>query len=36
MEETDPWYEEKIQQVDNLDSQLRKMYSAVESFQSII
>jgi len=31
MDETDPWYEEKQQQVDNLDQQLRKLHASVEA-----
>ncbi|KAL0278111.1 UNVERIFIED_CONTAM: hypothetical protein PYX00_000021 [Menopon gallinae] len=31
MEENDPWFEEKAQQIDNLDIQLRKLHSSVES-----
>jgi hypothetical protein len=34
MEETDPWYEEKLQQIDNLESQLKKLYTIVDNLQS--
>lgn len=30
MDETNPWFEEKQQQVDNLDQQLRKLHASVE------
>lgn len=31
MDESDPWFEEKQQQIDNLDQQLRKLHASVES-----
>jgi len=31
MDETDPWFEEKQQQVENLDQQLRKLHNSVET-----
>ncbi|KAK6643716.1 hypothetical protein RUM43_005226 [Polyplax serrata] len=31
MDEKDPWFEEKAQQIDNLDIQLRKLHTSVES-----
>ncbi|XP_066996933.1 sorting nexin-2 [Anabrus simplex] len=31
MDESDPWFEEKTQQVENLDVQLRKLHSSVET-----
>ena len=31
MEETDPWYEDKVQQIDSMDLQLRKLYGAAET-----
>ena len=31
MEETDPWYEEKTQQIDNMELQLKKLYTAAET-----
>ncbi|GLH07322.1 Sorting nexin-2 [Gryllus bimaculatus] len=31
MEESDPWFEEKTQQVENLDIQLRKLHASVET-----
>lgn len=31
MDETDPWFEEKQQQIENLDQQLRKLHASVES-----
>ncbi|XP_042144813.1 sorting nexin-2 isoform X2 [Ixodes scapularis] len=31
MDETDPWFEEKQQQVDNLDLQLRRLHASIET-----
>uniref|UniRef100_T1IUB9 PX domain-containing protein n=1 Tax=Strigamia maritima TaxID=126957 RepID=T1IUB9_STRMM len=31
MDETDPWFEEKQQQIENLDQQLRKLHFSIES-----
>ena len=31
MEESDPWYEEKTQQIDSMELQLKKLYSAAET-----
>lgn len=31
MDESDPWFEEKQHQVDNLDQQLRKLHSSIEA-----
>ncbi|RWS27615.1 Sorting nexin-2-like protein [Leptotrombidium deliense] len=31
MDESDPWFEEKQNQIDSLDQQLRKLYSSVEA-----
>ena len=31
MEETDPWYEEKVAQIDALESQLRKLHGCAEA-----
>ena len=33
MEETDPWYEEKLLQIDSLESQLKKLFGIVDSLQ---
>ena len=34
MEETDEWYEEKLHQIDSLESQLKKLYAVVDNLQS--
>ena len=31
MEETDPWYEEKVQQIDSMELQLRKLHTAADT-----
>ena len=31
MDETDPWYEEKVHQIDSMEAQLRKLYGAAEN-----
>ncbi|PNF28821.1 Sorting nexin-2 [Cryptotermes secundus] len=31
MDESDPWFEEKTQQIENLDTQLRKLHASVET-----
>ncbi|XP_069691171.1 sorting nexin-2 isoform X1 [Periplaneta americana] len=31
MDESDPWFEEKTQQIENLDTQLRKLHTSVET-----
>ena len=31
MDETDPWYEEKTQQIDSMELQLKKLYTAAET-----
>ena len=33
MEENDPWYEEKLLQIDSLESQLKKLFAIVDSLQ---
>ena len=35
MEETDPWYEEKLQQIDSLESQLKKIFTIVDNLQGM-
>ena len=31
MEETDPWYDEKVHQIDSMEAQLRKLYGVAEN-----
>ena len=34
MEETDPWYEEKTQQIDSLEAQFKRLHGMVENLVS--